>query len=333
MANASRKTTPAKRPKATRKTRAAAKAKPAAKQNAPVTRTAKQDNPQPVEKPVLRKLPNIWRLTRTAADILWQHKALFVTITLVYGLLNLLLVRGLASATDVGSIKQDMNQLFRGQLGGLSSGVGVFVVLLGSSGNNSSSTAGAYQLFLGVITTLAIVWALRKVFGGTKIRARDAFYHGMYPLIPFILVLLVVLLDFLPMLIGGVLYTIVTVNGIAVNGFETLIFAGISLLLISLSFYLLCSGIMALYIVTLPEMTPLKALRSARDLVRGRRWSMIRKILWLPVVLLLVACAIMLPIIAWLTPLAQWVFFVLTMFGLTAANTYMYVLYRELLNE
>jgi hypothetical protein len=41
----------------------------------------------------------------------------------------------------------------------------------------------------------------------------------------------------------------------------------------------------------------------------------------------------MVPIIIWLTPLAQWIFFLLTMFALVAAHTYMYTLYRELLNE
>ena len=41
----------------------------------------------------------------------------------------------------------------------------------------------------------------------------------------------------------------------------------------------------------------------------------------------------MVPIIIVLTPLAQWVFFLLTMFTLVAIHAYMYTLYRELLNE
>jgi hypothetical protein len=40
-----------------------------------------------------------------------------------------------------------------------------------------------------------------------------------------------------------------------------------------------------------------------------------------------------LPIITWLTPLTQWVFFLLTMFSLVAVHAYMYTLYREMLNE
>jgi hypothetical protein len=96
---------------------------------------------------------------------------------------------------------------------------------------------------------------------------------------------------------------------------------------------MLASSLFALYIVTLPGMTPIRALRSARGLVRYRRWTVIRKILWLPLLLLLVAAVIMLPIIIWLTAVAQWVFFILSMFALLAVHSYMYALYRELLNE
>jgi hypothetical protein len=96
---------------------------------------------------------------------------------------------------------------------------------------------------------------------------------------------------------------------------------------------MLSSSLFALYIVTLPDMTPLTALRSARQLVRYRRWTVLRKIFWLPVALLILAAVIMVPIIIWLTAIAQWVFFLLTMFSLVATHAYMYNLYRELLHE
>jgi hypothetical protein len=58
-----------------------------------------------------------------------------------------------------------------------------------------------------------------------------------------------------------------------------------------------------------------------------------RKVLFLPLLLLLIAAAIMLPIIIWLAPLARWVFFILTMSVLAAVHGYLYTLYRELLRE
>jgi hypothetical protein len=114
---------------------------------------------------------------------------------------------------------------------------------------------------------------------------------------------------------------------------ERIIWVLVYLGLATLTIYWLSSSLFALYIVTLPDMTPIKALRSAKELVTGYRWQVIRKVIALPVILLAAAIVVMLPVIVILTPLAQWVFFLLTSLVLVAINTYMYLLYRELMNE
>jgi hypothetical protein len=245
--------------------------------------------------------------------------------------LNILLVRGFSSGTNVSSLKHQISQAASGNIGQLAVGFSVFVSLLASSGNSSSATAGAYQIFLGLIISLATIWVLRQVMAGERIRLRDAFYKGMYPLIPFILVLLVVLVQTVPFLIGGGLYNLVVTNGIAVYATEKLLWGLLFFVLAVISAYMLCSSLFALYIVTLPDMTPMKALRSARQLVRYRRLSVFRKLLFLPVALLVIAAAIMVPIIVLAAPVAPWALFVLAMAGLIALHAYMYTLYRELL--
>jgi hypothetical protein len=279
------------------------------------------------------KLPTVWRLTKTTWKTFWEHRRLFIGITVVYGLLNLILVQGLAGNTDVGSLKHTLDQAFTGNFGAVASGLSIFAVLVGSAGNGSSPTAGAYQLFLTLITSLAIIWALRQTLAGAKVRIRDTYYLGLYPLVPFILVLLVIGLQLIPFFLGFTLYSQVITNGIAVYFIEKFVWALLFAALSILSLYMLSSSLFALYIVTLPDMTPMKALRSARELVRYRRWTVLRKILCLPIILLVVSAIIMVPIIIFITPLAQWVFFILTMLGLVAVHTYMYTLYRELLNE
>lgn len=279
------------------------------------------------------KLPSIWRLTKTAAQTLWQHKRLFIGIALVYGLFNVLLAQGLSGGTDVSTLKEALNQVSTGHFGFLASGLSIFVTLIGSAGNTTSQTAGAYQIFLALISSLSVIWALRQVLSGSRPRVRDTYYRGMYPLIPFLLVLMVVGLQLIPLLIGASLYSLVISNGIAVFFVEKLVWALLYGVLALLTLYMLSSSLFALYIVTLPDMTPLKALRSARELVRYRRWTVLRKIFCLPIILLVAAAVVMLPIIIVLTPLAQYVFFLLTMFALVAVHAYMYTLYRELLNE
>ncbi len=279
------------------------------------------------------KLPSIFRIIRLTALTIWEHRGLFIGLTIVYGLLNLVLVQGLASHTDINALKSQLDKVSSGGLSSIFSGLSVFTVLLGSAGNGSSQTAGAYQLFLDLIVSLAIIWSLRQVMAGHNISVKDAYYRGMYPLIPFVLVLIVIGIQLIPLLIGSLLYSTVINNGIAIAFIEKFIFILIFAVLALTSLYLISSSLFALYIVTLPDMTPIKALKSARKLVRYRRWTVLRKILALPVILVIVAAIIMLPIILIITPVAQWVFFLLTMFALVAVHSYMYILYRELLNE
>lgn len=279
------------------------------------------------------KLPSVWWLTKQASLLLWKHKTLFLSLTLIYGFVNLSLAQSFAGGTDVSTLKDAFSRVFTGQLGFLPTGLSIFAVLVSTAGNTSSQTGTAYQIFLAVISSLAIIWALRQVVAGRHPAVKHAFYRGMTPLVPFILILLLIGLQLLPLIIGSGLYSLVINNGIAVYTIEKitwgLLFASLALL----SLYMITSSLFALYIVTLPDMTPMKALRSARTLVRYRRWVVLRKLLCLPIILLVAGAIVMLPIITFITPLAQWTFFLLTMASLIAIHAYIYTLYRELLNE
>jgi hypothetical protein len=279
-----------------------------------------------------RPIVNVWRITRRTAGLLWRHKWLFLGLALIYGALNVVLVRGFSGGADVSQIKSDLGEVFQGNFGALASGVSIFVALVSTSGNTSSTTGGAYQLFVVLVMSLAVIYALRMSLASEIIRLRDAFYQGMYPLVPFLLVLLVVALQCLPFLLGATIYNIAISAGIATDIGQQALWGLLFAALASVSVYMLCSSLFALYIVTLPGMSPMKALRSARELVRYRRWPIIRKLLFLPLALLVFAAVIMLPVILVVPVLAEWLFFVLTMIGLVAMHAYMYVLYRELLS-
>ncbi len=270
------------------------------------------------------KIPSVWQLTKQPSLLLWRYRRLFAGITIVYGLLNVVLAQSLAGNNA---------NLLKAHVGGLGSSLLALSGLLGSAGAPANGAAGVYQLFVGLIASLAIIWALRQTVGGTVLRIRDAYYKGMFPLVPFVLVLLIIGLQLLPMALGSSVYAIVISQGIAAHVYEKIIWAALFGLLTLWSLYMLSSSLFGLYIVTLPDMTPLKALRSARQLVRGRRWTALRKILFLPLLLLLVSAAVMLPFIIILPSVATYVFFLLSTFALLAVHSYMYGLYRVLLNE
>lgn len=279
----------------------------------------------------LHGLPGAFRMFGGALHMLVKHWKVFLGIIAIYGFLNLLLVQGFHLVGGLGDVKSSLGELFSGNWGQLLSGVALFVYLMGVSGNTASSSAGAYQFLLGLLVSLALIWALRQLYAGHALRVRDAFYRGTAPLIQFVLVLLVVAIQLLPLSVGFLLYGTVMSNGIATTGIEqifwTMLLAGLS----ALSLYLISSSAFALYIITLPDMTPMRALRSAKELVRFRRWAVLRKLLFLPLAIIVASGALTIPLIMYATPVAPWAFFAVSLSTLPILHSYMYRLYRALL--
>lgn len=275
-----------------------------------------------------KRIASAFRLLKSSFEILGKNWKLFAGIALLYGALNMLLVQGFGTSANLGQVKESFDGTFGG--GRLATGTGLFAYMLGTSGGGSAG-ASAYQLVLLVIFSLAVIWTLRQVYANHDVRVRDGLYKGMGALVPFVLVLLVIGAELLPLAIGGAVWEALMSSGVAIAAGEQLLWAGLFFVLTVVSLYLVTSSIFALYIVTLPDMTPMQALRSARQLVKGRRWGVMRKLLFLPIALLLLAAVITIPFILYLTPLAPWVFLILTVLLLPLVHSYFYGLYRELI--
>lgn len=303
-------------------------------------KVAKKATPKPIKKKAAviktvsyKRLPGVIELSRSSLNLLWAQRYTILGIILIYGAVNLAVAQGFNSGLSVTSAKAQLNSLFHGHLSNLGGNLTIYALMLGSIGGTSSSNGFGYTLLFAVLASLAVIWTIRNSASQPKNRVliRDAYYRGMYPLIPFILILLLIGIELLPMLAGISLYVTAINNSIAITAIEKLGFIVLMILLSALSFFLLSSSIFALYIVTLPDMNPMKALRSARDLVRKRRLMVLLRLLFLPLALLVLSALIMLPFIAWAAAAASWAFFVLSLLMLALANGYIYNLYRELL--
>ncbi|HET8670759.1 MAG TPA: hypothetical protein VFM05_09095, partial [Candidatus Saccharimonadales bacterium] len=243
------------------------------------------------------KVPGVFKLLKGSLGIVRRSWKVFLGIMLIYGLLNVVLVQSFSNE-DLSRTKDVLDGMSSDSiLGSLGASVVLFVYLSASSGNLNSEVAGAYQLMLTITTSLALIWALREAYAEKKFRVREAFYRGMYPLVPFVLILMIASLQLLPVVFGGYIYNLVSTTGIASPGVETLLWLVVFFLLGTLSFYMLSATIFALYIVCLPNMTPMAALRSAQQLVYLRRWTVMRKIIFLPIFLLVCSMVIVVPLI------------------------------------
>jgi len=268
------------------------------------------------------------KLLKESFVLIWEHKEVLLGYGILYMVLNLVLVQGLSSTAHLINLKHSL-QLTHSHGGFI--GFSLYAYLLGETGSNVSPFAGIYQLALAIFVSLATIWSLRQTYAGYAIKIRDGFYRGMYPLIPFVLVMLMIALQLVPFLAGAALYSIIMANGLAVNAGEQMLFLILFFATVLISLYMLCSSLIALYVVTLPEMTPMSALRTARDLVAHRRWTIMRKIIFLPIALFVLASVVLVPTSLFITVIAPWVLALITAFSLVVLHTYMYKLYRELL--
>lgn len=285
--------------------------------------------PKPVYAPIAKSRHILVNSIRSS----WLSKKAVGGITLVYGAGIILLVRGLLSSQDFVTIKQLLDSIFTGTSGKIEGTLVQLSALFSTNGSINSTSGGLYQAILLILCSLAIIWVFRQAQTKKQVTTREAFYQGMYPLVPFLLVILVISIQAIPLIGASYLYKTLITNGVAVLWQEKLISYSVMSVLLIWSLRMLTSSVFALYIVTLPGMTPLRALRSAKNLVRSRKLLIWRKVLLLPTVLILGTTILVLPFLLFLTPTVVWVFFILSTFWFTIGHGYMYLLYRELIKD
>lgn len=278
-------------------------------------------------------IPSIYQLWKTALVQLKRQKWVFIGITIVYGLLVIVLVKGISGGLNVYELKENLNDALVGRGGAVASSLTVFSVLLGSASATEGELASLYQSIILVLVSLAYIWALRQTQSevNQKTTVREAFYNGAAPVIPFVFVLVTISLQLLPIALANFFYSYVIGGGFAATPIEQGLWWLIIIVLILFSFYMISSSIFALYIVTLPGTKPMQALKAARNLVRYRRWTVLRKVIILPIVLVLLMALVTLPSIFLIPRFADWIFFVATLLTLPVLHSYMYGLYRSLL--
>ncbi len=276
-------------------------------------------------------IPVPWKIFKDTLRLILQNKILFGGIAIINAIISFAFVQGFGSSFELSSVKTDIENLFNGQVSQISIGAALFGYLVGTAGVSASESSGVYQLFFTLFTSLAIIWTTRQLLAQEKPRIRDGYYRGLYPLIPFLLVIILIGIQLVPLIAGNLIFTTVINNGLAVTILEKVLWLLLFIVLGMLSLYMLTSSLFGLYIVTLPDMTPLKALRSARELVLHRRVAIAIRLLALPILLAIITVAIFMPLV-FVAPLAaQYLFLLATSFALVIVHVYMYLLYRSLL--
>lgn len=274
-------------------------------------------------------IPSTLRLFVRSVRFLVRHPREIFGLAVVYGILYVLLSRIVA---DV-----DLEELRAFIAEGFGEAPDTFAVtailggiLLGQTGSSIDEAGAVYNVVLAIIYSLSLIWTIRRLEAGKSFQIRDAFYKGMAPLIPFIIILLIISIQLLPFAIGSAIYSVVVATNVAV-GPERFVFASLWFATGLLSAYLLTTSIPSLYVVTLPDMRPLQALRATKRIIEHRRWFVFRRIFGLLAVLVAIFAAVLLGVV-YVAP--RYAFLVIDFFAimsLPVIHIYLYKLYRALI--
>lgn len=290
--------------------------------------------PTPAPKEISDLKPkNSWRLSWETGQALVRHWKIFGALFIVYGLLELVVAQSVFHFS-ISSISGKLGMVSAGQSVGDS--FEVFAALFGQASTGGGSSSSAWHFIIATVMSLVIIWVLREIYASKSSREpdfKDAFYESTRPFFPFVLILILIGLELIPMIVGFSLYSFVVSNAIVANLGEQVMFFVVMILLAAVSVYWLTRSVVSLYIVTLPGVEPLDAFDEALRIVDGRRWSVARKLVFLPIAMFVIAAIIIVPCIMLYGPLAQWVFFLLTILSIFVAHTYLYLMYRSLLDE
>jgi hypothetical protein len=300
------------------------------------------------------EMPGYFSFTFSVLKLLWIWRKLFMGVVLVYGLLTALFV-GLASQETYAQLSDTLTET-GGEL--MSGGAGEITkagVLLASSVVGGLNTAqfgtsvGAQQV---VVTTLVLliawlctVWLLRAILAGQKPKLRDGLYNSGAPIVPTFFVSLVIIVQLIPVSIALIVMSVASASGLLDSGVISMIFWIFTILLGVLSLYWITSTLVALVVVTLPGMYPMRALRTAGDLVVGRRIRILLRILWSLIFSAGVWIIIMIPVIlidGWIKkvipaivdwPIVPVFLLIMSAFTIVWLASYVYLLYRKVVDD
>lgn len=286
------------------------------------------------------ELPGYIAFSAEVFKTLLTNKAVFIRLVVLYALL-IVIFGGLSGQNIYGQVSQavgDESLSFAAMVGQASLAA---LVELGTAGSTASETGRIYLGLIVIMVWLTVVWLLREIGAGHKPNMRDGLYNSGSPLIATLILILVMLIQLLPLGLLAVVYGGLVQAGLAGEGLGAMLFFAIVALTAALCLYWVTSTFIALVIVTLPGMYPLRALKVAGDIVIGRRLRITYRLLWLIAMLTVIGAVIMTPTILveqWLVSLADWVTLIPILPVVSAvtgsmlvvvAASYTYLLYRK----
>jgi hypothetical protein len=297
------------------------------------------------------KLPGYWALTVAIWRLLKKNWRTFACLVALYAVLSMLLTTVLSQDTylQVRQVVDEANE--DGFLGTVLPTLTIFMSVLGSqvTGGGVTVSAGSPQqiiaVLIGLYAWLTTVWLLRAMMAGKQPKMRDGLYSAGSPVIALGALAVILLVQLLPAAIAVIIYGAADGSGLLDQTAALMLAGGATGLVAVLSLYWITSTSIAMVIVTLPGMYPMKALRLAGDIAVGRRIRILLRLTWLVVLLLLAWAVVLIPTIVLdgalasampimaNVPIVPMAALLLASFSVVFSASYVYVLYRKVVED
>lgn len=295
------------------------------------------------------ELPGYWAFTSEVRRTLWSNRKVFIWLGAVYAVLTSVLVGvGSQDTYDIltTTLRDTSSQVFQGQWGEIGK-AGLLFATLSTSGltGTVSDVQQVYTAILLLFVWVTTVWLLRHILANRKAKLREALYSAGAPIIPTILLAGLLLIQLIPLAVATIGYSSAVSSGLLDGGVEAMLFWAVAGLLSILSIYWLIATFFAMVIVTLPGTYPMQALRTANEIVSGRRVKIILRLLWMCVGLAIAWAIILIPIIVldgWIksvfpaiagAPIVPVSLLVVSTYSMLWSASYVYLLYRKVVEH
>lgn len=295
------------------------------------------------------KLPGYFALTGQVFKTIWSNRKSFLAIVLIYCTTSALLI-GISPQETFSDLRDNLSEIGQNVADGGFSSVTESAILASSTlfGSLTPELSEAQQVYLaimGLLTWLAVVWMLRQRLAGRPATLRDVLYNSGAPIIPTGIISLVFILQLLPVAIVAIGYAAASSTGLIDGGVEAMMFWLAATGLICLSIYWITATALALVVITLPGMYPMRALRIAGDMVVGRRVRILMRLSWMALLIvamwfIFMTIAILidtgvkslLPVLSWV-PIVPAAVLILGSLSLLLSAVYVYLLYRRIVDD
>lgn len=295
------------------------------------------------------KLPGYWNFTGQVFSVLIKNWRLFGGLVLV-SIIATIVISGFGAQETYSNLsttlKESSGDLFKGDFGAVGQAslllVGTITTGLTPNLTQAQSVLGGLAVFFGWLVT---IWLLRNTLAGHHPRLRDGLYNSGSPVLATVIVGFIMTLQLLPGAVAAIVYSAAATSGLMEGGVSAmLVWCGVILLSL-ISVYWLSSSFIALVIVTLPGMYPMRAIKAAGDLVVGRRLRILFRMAWLLFIVLMLWALIVIPVILFddwiksLVPAINWlplvplVIIAMSSLSLIFTTSYTYLLYRRIVDD